>query len=237
MHLLACILFLSRICLTPAVHDRVYQSAHFTLYTTPLDRDKAKEIADSLENNYLRIINDLQSGELPKVNIHFYTRGEDLREAVRSVVPDLPIWAKGLAISVSEIHMLSPGLAGEGYRNMIPTIVHEFAHCVSYKVNPTIGNNPRWLWEAVAIYESGQKPGEQEMTGMIAGDQPVLSDLNRMSNPAIYGFGYSIAAYIVSVKGAIALNRLIKTNGNLRQILNMDEKQFTRQWWAYAKRK
>ena len=32
--------------------------------------------------------------------------------------------------------------------------VHEFAHVVSMYVNSTIPNNPRWLWEAVALYEN-----------------------------------------------------------------------------------
>lgn len=235
MHLLAGILFLFQSNL-PVISDPVYHSAHFNLYTTPLDREQAKEIADSLENNYGRIVKDLQSGEMPKVNIHFYTRGEDLRAAVRPLVPDLPLWAKGLAISVSEIHMLSPGLPGEGYRSMIRTIVHEFAHCVSYKINPTIANRPRWLWEAVAIYESGQETDQQEIAEIFAGDPPSLGDLNQVSNRAIYQYGYSIAAYIVSVGGTSALNMLIKTNGNLSQVMKMTNEEFTRQWWAYAKK-
>ena len=39
---------------------------------------------------------------------------------------------------------------------MVSHLVHEFAHCVSLQVNPRIANNPRWLWESVAIYESRQ---------------------------------------------------------------------------------
>ena len=33
--------------------------------------------------------------------------------------------------------------------------VHEFAHIVSLFVVPNFANNPRWLWESVAINESG----------------------------------------------------------------------------------
>ena len=39
---------------------------------------------------------------------------------------------------------------------VVVAIVHEFAHCASMRVNPAIANNPRWLWETVALYEAGQ---------------------------------------------------------------------------------
>ena len=43
--------------------------------------------------------------------------------------------------------------AAERRDALIEAAVHEFAHGVSLHVNPRFGNNPRWLWEAVAIYE------------------------------------------------------------------------------------
>ena len=39
--------------------------------------------------------------------------------------------------------------------------VHEFTHLVSLARNPEIPNNPKWLWEAVAIYESNRPPPPQ----------------------------------------------------------------------------
>jgi len=35
-------------------------------------------------------------------------------------------------------------------------VVHGFCHAVSLYVSPTFGNNPRWLWEAVALYENAE---------------------------------------------------------------------------------
>ena len=32
--------------------------------------------------------------------------------------------------------------------------VHEFAHAVSLALDPSFSNNPRWFWEAVAVYEA-----------------------------------------------------------------------------------
>ena len=60
----------------------------------------------------------------------------------------------GQATSVSEIHMISPNDSKQDYHTMIRNTKHEFAHCVSLKINPAIGNNPRWLWQAVALYEA-----------------------------------------------------------------------------------
>jgi hypothetical protein len=33
-------------------------------------------------------------------------------------------------------------------------VVHEFCHAVSLSVSSTFANNPRWLWETVALYEN-----------------------------------------------------------------------------------
>lgn len=35
-------------------------------------------------------------------------------------------------------------------------VVHEYSHLVTLALNPSFNNNPRWLWEATAIYESGR---------------------------------------------------------------------------------
>ena len=37
-------------------------------------------------------------------------------------------------------------------------VVHEYTHLVTLALNPSFNNNPRWLWEATAIYESGRPP-------------------------------------------------------------------------------
>ncbi|CAH6863990.1 hypothetical protein VCHA38P217_20528 [Vibrio chagasii] len=34
------------------------------------------------------------------------------------------------------------------------TALHEFVHLLTLQINPNFANNPRWLWEAVAIYKS-----------------------------------------------------------------------------------
>src|SRR4030095_10205454 len=123
---------------------------------TEWDSSNIVAIGDSLENHYARITTDLNSGSLPKVNIHFYTNHDSLAAAVSNVVPNLPSWAVGLATAEDEIHMISPNDTMQNFENMISNLVHEFVHCVTLHINATIGNNPRWFWETVAILESKQ---------------------------------------------------------------------------------
>ncbi|MEO8210023.1 MAG: hypothetical protein ABI840_05650, partial [bacterium] len=85
-----------------------YQTMHYTFYYTSLDTLNIKIIGDSLEKNYDRIVSDLNSDSLPGVNVHFYENHDSLAAAVQPVVPNLPPWASGLAISQSEIYMMSP---------------------------------------------------------------------------------------------------------------------------------
>jgi hypothetical protein len=35
-------------------------------------------------------------------------------------------------------------------------VVLGVVHAVSLGVNPRFGNNPRWLWESVALYQNGE---------------------------------------------------------------------------------
>ena len=237
MNLIITILFLFTRCMNASHTERVYKTHHFKIIYTELDDKNIKNIADSLDTHYSIIVKHLQSGELPIVNIHFYTNITDLQIAVKSSVPNLPAWAIGLATSVSEIHMLSPNHPKQDYQTMIRNTIHEFAHCVSLKINGTIGNNPRWLWEAVAIYE-GNLPWDPHLLAYLVNQKPPsLDELNQVSNSYIYEVGYFIADFIVQTKGYSTLHDLLKNNGNLKETLNIDDEEFTKQWFAYVKMK
>ncbi|HEY1870644.1 MAG TPA: hypothetical protein VGG71_06260, partial [Chitinophagaceae bacterium] len=99
--------------------------------------------------------------------------------------------------------ILSPNAPNQDYHEMIKSTIHEFAHCVSRDINWTIVNDPRWLWEAIAIYD----------------------------------VGYFLVQYLVETKGSPVLNALIKNNGNIMQTLDMDDEEFTKQWFAFVKKR
>jgi hypothetical protein len=237
MNFLIGILFLFTSCSDQGKQNRVYKTTHFKIFYTELDDSRIKEIADSLENSYVRITSHLQSGELPVVNVHFYSDIAYLKKAIKGSVPDLPDWAIGLATSVSEIHMISPNHPKQDYHTMIRNTIHEFAHCVSLKINNTLGNNPRWLWESIAIYEANLPWDPHLLSYLVQQKPPSLNELNQFSNTYIYEVGYFIAQYLEETKGISGLKTLIQNNGNLKLTLNMNEEEFTKRWFAFVKRK
>ena len=167
------------------------------------------------------------------VNVRFYKNIAELAKAF----PGTPEWAVGHAISASEIHMISPNDPTQDYQTMIRNTKHEFAHCVSMKINSFIGNNPRWLWEAVALYEANLPWDPKMLSYMVDQQPPSLSELNELSNLKIYEVGYFIAQFITETFGSDALNSLIRNNGNIKETLKMEEKEFTENWFAFVKNK
>jgi hypothetical protein len=229
------------ICCT-YLEAQINKTDHFKIFYTQIDDKNIKEIADSLENNYTRIITNLRSQELPIVSIHFYPDAAGYREGVKRWIPKLPAWAIGNALGDSAVHMVSPDSPDVrqdyNYQEMIRNTIHEFAHCVSLHINRTIANKPRWLWESVAIYESNQRSDPRRLSYLVNQKPPALKVLNDWANPDyLYEVGYFITEYLVESKGNDVLNSLIKNNGNIQQTLNMDDEEFTRQWFAFVKKK
>jgi hypothetical protein len=221
---------------------QIYKTNHFKIFYTKIDDKNIKEIADSLENNYIRIITNLQSQELPIVSIYFYADTASFREFAKRWNRYLPTWAIGMARGDSSIHMISPDSPDArnqdyGYQEMIRNTIHEFAHCVSLYINKTFANKPRWLWESIAIYESNQTSDPHQLSYLVNQRPPTLKELNDLSKPYVYEVGYFIAEYLVEIKGNDVLNALIKNNGNIQQTLNMDDVEFIKQWFAFVKKK
>jgi len=133
--------------------------------------------------------------------------------------------------------MVTPNDPKQDYQNMIRNLIHEFAHCASMKINPTIGNNPRWLWESVAIYE-GNYPWDPHMLPYLVNQEaPPLDTLNTMTNTMIYQVGYFIAQYINETFGKSVLKELIQNNGDLNSSLHIDGEEFRRKWFEFVKKK
>jgi len=221
---------------------QIYKTNHFKIFYTKIDDKNIKEVADSLENNYTRIITNLQSQELSIVSIYLYADTASFRKIAKHWSRYLPTWAIGMARGDSSIHMISPNSPdarnqGYGYQELIRGTIHEFAHCVSLYINKTFANKPRWLWESVAIYESNQTSDPHQLSYLVNQKPPTLKELNDMTKPYVYEIGYFIAEYLVISKGHDVLNTLIKNNGNIQQTLNMDDVEFIKQWFAFVKKK
>ena len=120
------------------------------------------------------------------------------------------------------------------------TAVHEFAHLVTMQVNSTISNNPRWLWEAVALYENNEFVDPKLLSYMVSGNYPTLAELNtdyNVSNHSIYDVGYVLLEYVVLTWGMNTVIELIKNNGNLSNSLGMTTQEFESGWYQFVEEK
>jgi hypothetical protein len=212
-----------------------YVSDHFTFYYTSYDSLYMHEIADSVENNYNRILSDLLTDSVAKTIVHFYSTHEDLANAVRYITPNLPAWAIGLATAKDTIHMIAPKHPEQNYEFMLVVLNHEFTHCVTLNIKPNFGNNPRWLWESIALYEAGQFVHPNQLPYMVNHNPPTLSQLNNFNNTQIYQVGYLLSEYIILNWDRQHLKDMILSNGNIQQTLGISISDFQINWFEFVK--
>lgn len=214
-----------------------HASAHFTFHYPAIDASTIAETAVRVEREYARVIADLGVTSMPRVHVTFYLDHAALEAATRPVAGVVPAWTYGLVTAEDHIHVMSPNLAAWApYAHRIGDIVHEFAHCVSLRANPRIANNPRWLWEAVAIFESRQFVDPRTLPYMTAHQPPPLAALNSMADTRIYDVGYTVAEFIISRWGQEGLRSLVASNGDVGA-LGPDSAIFFDQWFAWTSAK
>lgn len=192
-----------------------YSSAHFLFRHTSLDTATIAQTAATVESNVARITASLGVADTLRVTVTLYADRAAMQEAVRPVAGTLPSFASGLVTGPDQIHIMSPNLGNVWtYDRAVTSIVHEFAHTVSLRVNPTFANNPRWLWESVALYEAGQFVDPRGLSYMTSGQPPTFEQLNAIEDTRVYGVGYVIAEFIVTTWGEAGLIALVRQNGN-----------------------
>lgn len=212
-----------------------HSTAHFAFRYTSIDAPSIADTAARVEGEHARIISDLQATPMSSVTVTLHPDFASLQDAVRSAAGTLPAFAKGLTTGVASIHVLSPNLSNAwSYADGVTAIVHEFAHCVSLQVNPTVGNNPRWLWEAVAIFEAGQFVHPRSVMSLVNGEPPTISRLNGFDNTEIYAVGFVMGEFIVARWGGGSLVALIRGNGNVAAVTGMGENEFLAAWYQFV---
>lgn len=215
-----------------------FTSAHFTFNYTALDSANIGEIAAAVEREHARILTDLGLDSVPAVMVTFYSDHAAMEAATRATAGVIPAWASGLVTSSTQIHLMSPNSpAWAPYSRMLSNLVHEFAHCVSMRLNPAIANNPRWLWEAVAIYEAGQAVDLRTIGYMAALQPPPFAALDSVENGRVYDVGYSIAEFVVARWGRRGLTDLVSASGNTSTALGIPLTEFERDWFAFARQR
>ncbi len=216
---------------SPAVK---FTSASFRFLADRVDADTLGAIADLLEPERVRFMSDLGVDVLAVVSVwvwqdpaSFYA---DMQARIGQVYPGAGGWVpERLTVSV-----LATGSSASTAR----TVSHEVAHVVSIAVNATIPNNPRWLWETVALYENREFVDPTTLEYMRSGRYPSLADLNAGATPTgiprqIYEVGYVLGQFIVDTWGLDGLIRLIEANGNVPSALGVGAAEFESRWHAF----
>jgi hypothetical protein len=207
-------------------------TTHFRILADRAESAALTAMAERLEAEYGRVTADLRTGDVPTVTVWVWVDTESFLQDMMGVIGrryDRTLgYVRGAnAISV-RVNAELPKHAA-----------HEFSHVVSMSVNATIPNNPRWLWETVALYENGEFIDPNGVADLRAGRFPTLSELNVDFNDGtlVYSVGYVLGEFIVSTWDMGALIRLIQTNGNVGQVLGLTEAQFEQRWYAFLRTK
>jgi hypothetical protein len=219
----------------PPIAFETHPSANFTFRYTAMDAATVAETAARVEAQHARIARDLGVASMGRVTVTLYPDQAALRAGVAPIVGTIPSFATGLVTGPYDVHVVSPNAVPGGYDVGITTIVHEFAHCVTLVVNPGFANNPRWLWESVALYEAGQIVDPRGLAYMTSLQPPTLAQLSQIADTRIYDVGALIGAFIVETWDGDALPRLVRANGDVASVLGIDEATFVSRWMAYGR--
>jgi hypothetical protein len=212
------------------------QSARFTFRYTAIDAPSIAQTAATVENEHDRITADLGVTQMPTVVVTLYPDLDARRQAVSPIVGPLPSFASGLVTGVDAVHIISPNSTAAGsYSAAVTNIVHEFAHCVSLRLNPAFANNPRWWWESVALFEAGQFTDPRTLPYFTVGPLPSFQQLNAFDNTIVYSVGAMLGRFVVNTRGWDAFRALVRTNGDLDRVLGTNEQAFLAEWAAFVR--
>ncbi len=207
-----------------------FATTHFRILTDRADQTVLRAVADALEANYPRVTTDLRSGDVATTDAWVWQDQTayyaDMQRNLGQVYQGSAGWVRG-AHTISVLVVSNTPLHA----------VHEFVHVVSLAVNPTIANNPRWLWETVALYENRQFVDPATLDYMRGGRFPTLADLNAefAVNRQIYEVGSVLGEFIVATWGMDTLLELIRTNGAIERVLSISVGDFEQRWYDWLR--
>ena len=191
------------------------------------------QISNNLNSNYGRIINDLKVQSMPKVTVKIWSDYNTFLDDMQKDIGIRYTGSTGYIFGMAEMRIYFTAQAPS-------TACHEFSHLVSMQVNSTIPNNPRWLWEAVALYENNEFVNPNSLTYMVSQNYPTLEELNmdyNSSNQHIYEVGYILLEYIVQTWGMDYVIGLIKNNGDIIGVLGINNQEFESGWYKFIEEK
>jgi hypothetical protein len=207
------------------------QTAHFQVFGGTSPDTTLRRAADRLEAEYSRILGDLDVSSHPVVTVRIWQDPTSYYDELTRYF-GTRYQAGGYITGPTELRLLAGG-------NLDTDVVHEFVHAASLTVNPRFGNNPRWFWEAVALYENGEFVHPRLIESVARGNFPTLQQLNADVNAdtQIYQLGYVLGEFIMARWGRGAFRRLIETNADLQGVLGVSASDFEAAWQSYVRQR
>jgi hypothetical protein len=205
------------------------ETAHFRLHTDTAPDSLLQEVAGRLEAALPRYEDDLDVNATRTFAVRVWQDSAAWSAEVQRHFGRL-IDTAGYVTGPDELRVLA-----------VPQVsrhaTHELAHCVSLYVNPRFANNPRWLWESVALWENGDLVDPRTLDYMVAGLPPTLDELNAdvTASRQVYEVGYTIGEFVVVRGGPDALVRLIQASGDTVAVLGLSTRQFEEAWYAFVR--
>ncbi len=206
---------------------------NYVLHDTLAQAD-VTHLSRALDEHYDRIKELFNVPALPVITVQIWADEEQYQEAMQQTLGMRFPGSRGYVTGDRELRLL--------YHRRLSAqkeAVHEFAHVVSLNLNPEFGNNPRWLWEAVAMYAAQEFRNPKEINDIRDGNFPTLSDLNEDFNSGrnIYDVGYILVEYLVAQWSEDKLIELVSSNGDLKAVLGVTESEFEAGWQGFVKQK
>jgi hypothetical protein len=211
--------------LEPRLHTE-----HFRILAGATPASELRAAADRLELEYARIVTGLGVDRLPEITVRVWQDPAAYFDVLTRHF-GVRYEASGYITGPTELRMLAgPRLA--------TTAVHEFVHAATLSLNPSFANNPRWLWETVALYENGEFVDPRTLPYLAGGAFPTLQQLNVDPNAGrqIYELGYLLGEYIISTYGRPGYLQLILSNGDL-SVLGVSQSEFESGWRSFVRRR
>ena len=220
-----------------------FESKHFNFYSKKADASVLENLSKSLENNYLKITENMKTSFESKIDVFIYPNIKSFHSAIN--VPDAPDWVVGAA-SKNELKMVSPLNPGtqHTYESLMKAIVHELTHTIvlNFRKQGLVGL-PNWLNEGYAYYEANQLNEAQRelvLSQLLDNKIPSWSELEKANN---YQFGdmngYPISAtiieYLVESYGLDKLKQFIIRPENVKNIYNLSKEDLEVLWFKNLK--
>jgi hypothetical protein len=206
-----------------------FETAHFRVHGGHAAEALLREIADRLEAELPRVSADLAISGVRPITVKVWQdeaawSAEVLRYFGRRID------TTGYVTGPDELRVLA---VGQVARNA----VHEMCHSLSLHVNASFANNPRWLWETVALYENRELVDPRSVSYLVAGRPPTLAELDMdvTAGRQIYEVGCVIGEFVVARGGLAGLRGLIRTNGDTASVLGLPPAGFEAAWYAFVR--